>query len=490
MSGRMTSKKNYYQVLGVPRDASPEEIRKAYFDLARQTHPDVSPDPTSREKFIELQEAYEALSDPDRRAAYDAELGPYELPAVTIHTRYSRSVVPALPEQQLVYVLLEMVCTASEEKATKLPVHIALVLDVSTSMKGSRMDMVKASTSHLIRKLTPQDTISVVAFSDRAEVIVPPSYPLPIDLPRIDQKISLLSPSGGTEIFQGLRAGIEQLRGFEGEIRHLILLTDGHTYGDEEHCIELVKQAEQEGISFSAVGIGHEWNDAFLDRLATAGGGNAIFVTKPRELSAYFEQRINNLGAVYARGVNFEFESDRDVVMRYVFRMYPDVSPLESKSPIQLGNMYAGKNLVLLMEFLLPATTEREHIVLAQGCVKMQLIHNGEKVRIPVKFERQVQLNPEPEVPSAMLIEALSKISLYRLQERARKEVERGNTIAASRHLQYLATHLLSTGNRELAHTVLVEAEHVKQSKHFTQEGDKRIKYGTRALMLPSGMEK
>jgi len=111
-------------------------------------------------------------------------------------------------------------------------------------------------------------------------------------------------------------------------------------------------------------------------------------------------------------------------------------------------------------------------------------------VRIPLKLERQVLADPEPEVPPAAIIEALSRVSLYRLQERARKEVERGNTVAASRHLQYLATHLLSTGNRELAHTVLVEAEHVKQSKHFTQEGDKRIKYGTRALMLPSGLEK
>lgn len=483
-------KRDYYRVLGVPRDALPEEIRKAYFDLARQTHPDVSEDPGSRERFLELQEAYEVLSNPERRAAHDAELGPFEPPAVTIHTRYSRSVVPALSEQQLIYVLLELVCTASEEKAVKLPVHIALVLDVSTSMKGSRLDMVKSSTTHLLRKLGQRDTISVVAFSDRAEVIIPPSHPYPMDLPRMDQKISLLSPSGGTEIFQGLQAGVAQLSAFKGEIRHLILLTDGHTYGDEDRCLELVKQSEQEGISFSAVGIGHEWNDAFLDRLAATGGGNVIFITKPRELSAYFEQKINHLGAVYARGTNFEFQSDSEVTLRYVFRMYPDVSPLDEHSPIQLGNLYAGKNLVLLMEFLLPATAEKENVKLAEGFIKMQLVDNGERVRVPLKLDRQVRADPEPEVPPAAIIEALSRVSLYRLQERARKEVERGNSAAASRHLQYLATHLLSTGNRELAHTVLVEAEHVKQSKHFTQEGDKRIKYGTRALMLPSGLEK
>jgi Ca-activated chloride channel homolog len=52
-----------------------------------------------------------------------------------------------------------------------------------------------------------------------------------------------------------------------------------------------------------------------------------------------------------------------------------------------------------------------------------------------------------------------------------------------------LATHLLAVGDRELAHTVLVETEHIQQSHRFSQEGDKRIKYGTRALLLLPGPE-
>ncbi|HMN62059.1 MAG TPA: hypothetical protein PJ988_16940, partial [Anaerolinea sp.] len=59
----------------------------------------------------------------------------------------------------------------------------------------------------------------------------------------------------------------------------------------------------------------------------------------------------------------------------------------------------------------------------------------------------------------------------------------------ATKHLHYLATHLLSQGDRELAHTVLMEAEHIQQSRRFSKEGDKKIKYGTRALLLPSGSE-
>jgi Ca-activated chloride channel family protein len=68
--------------------------------------------------------------------------------------------------------------------------------------------------------------------------------------------------------------------------------------------------------------------------------------------------------------------------------------------------------------------------------------------------------------------------------------VGQGEAVKASKHLQYLATHLLSNGNHELAHTVLMEAEHIRQSQRFSKDGDKRIKYGTRALLLPPGLER
>ena len=68
----MASKRDYYEVLGLAKGATDEEIKKAYRKLAVKYHPDKNPgDKAAEEKFKELGEAYGVLSDTDKRAAYD-----------------------------------------------------------------------------------------------------------------------------------------------------------------------------------------------------------------------------------------------------------------------------------------------------------------------------------------------------------------------------------------------------------------------------------
>jgi molecular chaperone DnaJ len=67
----MSNKRDYYEVLGVAKGASPEEIKKSYRQLARKYHPDVNKEPDAEDKFKEINEAYEILSDDQKRGMYD-----------------------------------------------------------------------------------------------------------------------------------------------------------------------------------------------------------------------------------------------------------------------------------------------------------------------------------------------------------------------------------------------------------------------------------
>ena len=67
----MATTRDYYEILGVARGASDDEVKKAFRKLAQQWHPDVNTSSGADERFKEINEAYQVLSDPQRRQAYD-----------------------------------------------------------------------------------------------------------------------------------------------------------------------------------------------------------------------------------------------------------------------------------------------------------------------------------------------------------------------------------------------------------------------------------
>lgn len=484
-------KTSFYQVLEIPFNASAEDIRTAYFEAARRFHPDVNPDPFAKQKFLQIQEAYEVLSNPKKRSAYDEQL-PAEfkhLPDVNISITYGRSQIPLLEEPQLFYVLLELDTPKQPDPKDLPPIHVCLVVDRSNSMRGERIEMVRQNIIHLSKKLRSKDRLSIVAFSDRAEVILPPKELE--DPASVDNVLGKLQVGGATEIFQGLSTGYDLIQRFsrEGMIKQLILVTDGHTYGDEQNCIDLASQAREEGVPINVLGIGDEWNDIFLDRIAALSGGNAVYVNRNEDLTQFIESKMQSISVSYARKIEWFFNLEEGIELRYVFRIHPDITPLGNESPMPLGTIEYGKKTSIILEFKLPPlANNRSEVELLRGFIQMQVPSLANPFgRYGVHLSRQTRENWQTEKPPTSILQAMSKITLYRLQEKARLEVQSGDIGKATRHLQHLATHLLAQGDRELAKTVLVEADHIQRTHSFSKEGDKKIKYGTRALfLLPS----
>jgi Ca-activated chloride channel family protein len=338
---------DHYAALGINRDATPEEIRRAYHRKARKLHPDVNEETGATELFLNIQYAYEVLSDPAQRIEYDQNLPPLPrtAPLVEFSTIYSRPTLLRLGEPQLIYVLLDLAAPANTQTGPSLPLNLCLVIDRSTSMHGERMDMVKATAIELVRQVRPEDTLSIVTFSDRAEVLVSAGRNLARST--IEEKIRQILTSGGTEIYRGLEAGYLEVRSKANRtsVNHIILITDGRTYGDEAQCLEIAEQSTTAGIGISSLGIGAEWNDAFLDGLTSRTGGSTVYVSHAQDIQQFLWQKFSGLGQVYADRVNLELFFNPGVELSYAFRLSPDVATLQTSSPLPLGSILLQSHL-------------------------------------------------------------------------------------------------------------------------------------------------
>lgn len=486
---------DHYAVLGIARDASQEEIKRAYFEAAQKLHPDKNTAAGETELFLGAQQAYEALSNPKRRALYDATLPPEKKIFLPYEYRliYSRPNMVLLEEPQMLYLIVELETPAEARKTPAPPLNVCLVLDRSTSMKGEKMDVVKSTAIQILRNLRPQDILSVVTFSDRAEVIIPAAYHQ--ERARLEARIQMIQPSGATEIYQGLEAGVKEVvRSLDSKrINHVILLTDGHTYGDEQQCLALASKIAERGIGISAMGIGQEWNDVFLDILATRTGGSSAFIAEPKDIKRLLLEKFNALAQTYADDVTLEYTCPEGVELSYVFRLQPDPGPvLVSESPLRLGSILQDTSTRVIFEYIIePKAVKSGMLTFLDGTLKVLIASLPTPVpAFRIHLQRPVSDQPETDAPPPEIVQALSRLMLYRMQERARKEIANGNIDTATRQLQALAANLLSQGERSLAQTIMLEVDHLQQKNSLSDEGSKKITYGTRALFLaPSKKE-
>ncbi|MEJ2300818.1 MAG: VWA domain-containing protein [Anaerolineales bacterium] len=483
---------NYYTLLGLTKDATAEEIRSAYREAARRYHPDVNSKPGETELFLEIKEAYDILSDPQERAEYDTQVdAEAEIPPVKIEVLCSRQSLPRLKEPQLVYALIQLSPENDTASAAVPSLNVCLVIDRSTSMQGKRLDTVKDAAIEIMRQLKPADLLSIVAFSDRAEVIL--SAGSRRDRKTVETKIRLLRADGGTEILRGLEAGLAQVRrGMRpGTINHLILLTDGRTYGDEDDCLRLAKQAAEDGIGISGLGIGGEWNDRFLDDLARRTGGSSVYISESADIKKFLSRKFHSLNQVFAEHVVYNPRISQHARLNYAFRLKPEAGVLGTERPLQLGSLPVDSSLEILLEFLvMPVPSSADEIRLAEGRFSLDMPRQPlpsytSRLELNLPVIDTVDAQPTPD----KIVQAMKQLTLYRIQEQARREIERGESEKANRRLRRLATHLLSQGKYELARTVLDEAKNLAHSQPLSEEGIKEIKYGTRALFLPEDRE-
>ena len=480
--------RNYYDILEVRSDASHDEIRQAYRRMVKLVHPDTSDAEHPTMLFQELQQAYEALVDDRQRRLYDASLDsermrsermlPFTLQCMTSPARLS-----VLNEPQVFYVLAELKAS-SDFKVQRAPLNICLVLDRSVSMEGVRMAQAKAAAINLIDRLAEQDVLSVVAFSDRARAVI--STQTGSDRSVAKTTVRAIQPRGGTELLQGVNAGLEELRRVAGGdfLNHLILITDGQTYGDEAGCLAAAESAAREKIGMTLLGLGADWNDELLDEMAARSGGYATYIDSPQRLTGVFAERLSDLTDVVARDLLLTCHLHQSARLHEAYRLTPAITRLpftdnrlalgllESKRPLRvlLGLAVHARNIGPLRALRMEADSEL-----------LDAARMRERVDGEVVVEVVAKADHDGSVPHE-IEEALAHIAMFKVHEKAQADLARGDHARATTRLRNLATQLLNAGEIELARAALLEAGALMRTGQMSAEGRKRIRYGTRSL--------
>lgn len=486
-----------YGILGVPPNGTADDIRRAYRVAARRFHPDVNKYVGAATQFRDIAAAYEVLSDAALRRQYDIQrpAAQFERSYVSLRVVPSRRVLTAIPEQQVLYMLVEFSADRSlvnQPAQVHTPLNLTLIVDRSLSMKGLRLDRTKIAAFQLIDQLTDRDYFSLVTFSDRAEVLVA-SNPV-IEKQELKSLIMPLQTTGATELYQGLLLGYqENMRHNSSKyVNHIILITDGHTYGDERLSFELAERAAQNGVSISALGIGEEWNDTFLDALVSRTGGSMQYISSPNQVVAFLNDHIRALSNALLDRVQLSLAPDPDVQIESIFRLSPSAQPLPvGVDPIPIGQLTGHSFVSVLLSMTLPAMEASDARTIMRVDVTADIVREQRRGYKTVT-DSVLVVSPEPQVedPPLAILDALSKLNLYRMQQRAEESLKNGNAAEASDRLQKLATRYLQSGQPELAQVAMQEAQRLGSGTNtLSEEGHKKLKYGTRMLMLPSSDE-
>jgi Ca-activated chloride channel family protein len=482
----MPDKTDFYRRLNIETGASEEAIKRAYRLAARKAHPDVNKKPGATEMFLDIQEAYQVLSDPSKKEDYDDFRDPEDTISnihKTIH--FSQSNLMRLDEPQVIYALIDIVASDEDQQASTLPLNISIVVDNSTSMAGKRLDMVRAATKEIIEELDDEDLVSLISFNDFSQVLMP-SQSQPAQRV-VDSSINGLLAQGGTEIFQGIDAGYQEIKKNSAfnYVNHIILITDGHTYGDEDKCINLAKTAADEDIGITGLGIGIEWNDTFIDQLCALTGGATSFIQDVQQVKKFLSHSIGSLKEATSRQVSLELLPAPGVQVQSDFRILPEVLPLPKQENIPLGILKKDQPHRILYEFLIDPLPENiKRVVIASGEFTIQ--RKNRDLSLPFTLERGfLAENEDLEPPGNEILKSISHLAFYRLQEKAQQDISLGNPGTAYQRLMNLSSHLMAKGESSLAKIALNEAEYIKSHNDFSPTGKKELKFGTRHLMLP-----
>ncbi|HEX6308995.1 MAG TPA: VWA domain-containing protein [Longimicrobiales bacterium] len=333
-----------------------------------------------------------------------------------------------VPGGRIVRLLLKLEA-AAPPRGDRLPLNLSLVLDRSGSMHGDKLHAARDAAALLVRRLSPEDVVSVVAYDDQVVTVAAPARGAEQAL--LPREIERIETGGSTNLSGGWLRGRELVaqNRIECGVNRVILLTDGlANVGiiDPQRLTGLAAQAQRERITTTTIGFGADYNEGLLRAMADAGGGNMYYIERTDQAASIFADELQGLLDLGAQNVAVEVRLMAAAELVAVHHDYPSARTADTLR-VEVGDLYAREPKPLLAEFVMrgdvavPATVAElivsGDVLLDDGRVERQTI------TLPVTVT-ETAARVEPEVRRELLLLESARDRRAALELRGRGDLD------------------------------------------------------------------
>lgn len=253
-------------------------------------------------------------------------------------------------------------------RAERMPLNLALVIDRSGSMSGDKIDYVRRAAGHVIGLLNENDRAAVYVYDDLVDCIMPSALMNEDNRLSCVAAINAIKTRGSTNLCDGWLAGCEAVAAHlkADTINRVLLLSDGLANQGITSTTELgihAAEINQRGIATSTFGVGFDFNEHLLERMANQGGGNFYYIEQPGQIQEIFLQELQELLNVSVKEVTVSLPLAGGTVAYDVLGGWKHTTA-DDALQIHIGALAEGQERSLYLIATLPASQDEKVVSL------------------------------------------------------------------------------------------------------------------------------
>ena len=378
-------------------------------------------------------------------AAFSATTPPVHAAQVKLEADLGQSVL-ATKSPASVYLRLSLKALTAAKTEHRTPLNVALVIDRSGSMSGDRIVAAREAANVALERLSADDVVSLVAFNHKVDVLHPAAR-LGTAHESLKRAIEKLMPDGTTALYAGVKEGGQQVREFlsDTKVNRVILVSDGLANvgpSTPSEVASLGRELAGKGISVTTIGLGLDYNEDLMQRLAAASDGNHAFVESPRQLASIFDKEFGDALSVSARDIIIHIEFKDGFKPTRVMGREAEISG--NRVTLKMTQMQSDNERYVVIEAQVPAGAAPGDASVAE--VEMEYLDLDTNAKATAQASVRAKITTDEKEAAASLNKpVMSQVTEQVATENSEKSVElrdKGDIAGAKKMLEDNAAYL------------------------------------------------